>query len=79
VNTTREFDIEQATVDLFRVMGWKTANVMEEVLGEHGTLGRDNRGDVVLLRRLRPALEKLNPAAPVEAVEQAIEELTRER
>ncbi|XXX75942.1 type I restriction endonuclease subunit R [Sorangium sp. So ce134] len=79
MNATLESDIEQAALDLFTAMGWATANVMEEALGEHGTLGRDNRGDVVLLRRLRPVLEKLNPGAPAEAIEQAIEELTRDR
>lgn len=79
MNATLESHIEQATLDLFKAMGWAIANVMEEVLGEHGTLGRDNRGDVVLLRRLRPTLKKLNPAAPAEAIDQAIEELTRDR
>jgi type I site-specific restriction-modification system R (restriction) subunit len=80
VNATLESDIEQAALDLFKAMGWGTANVMEEVLGEHGTLGRDTRGDVVLLlRRLRPALEELNQGAPAEAIDQAIEDLTRDR
>ncbi|MGK4008360.1 HsdR family type I site-specific deoxyribonuclease [Sorangium sp. So ce1036] len=79
MNATLESDIEQAALDLFKAMGWETASVMEEVLGEHGTLGRDNRGDVVLVRRLRPALEKLNRGAPAEAIDLAIEELTRDR
>src|SRR5690606_9993209 len=40
---------------------------------------RENAGEVVLVSRLRPALERLNPGLPREAVEQAIEELARDR
>ncbi|APR84570.1 Type I restriction-modification system, restriction subunit R [Minicystis rosea] len=76
---TRESDVEQAALELFEDLGWSTADVMEEVLGEDGTLGRETRGDVVLLRRLRPALEKLNPGAPAAAIDLAIEALVRDR
>jgi type I restriction enzyme R subunit len=76
---TLESDVEQAAVTLFEDLGWTTANVMEEVLGAGGTLGREHRGEVVLLRRLRPALETLNPGVPAEALDLAVEELTRDR
>lgn len=76
---TLEADVEQAAVDLLEDMSWSTANVQYEELGEHGTLGRENKGEVVLLRRLRPALQKLNPTLSPEAIELAIEELTRDR
>ncbi len=76
---TSEADVEQIALDLFQDLAWSWDNVMDEVLGEHGTLGREHRGEVVLLRRLRPALEKLNPALPAEAIDLAIEELTRDR
>jgi type I restriction enzyme R subunit len=76
---TLESDVEQAAVELLEELGWSTANVMEEVLGAGGTLGRENRGEVVLLRRLRPMLEKLNPGEPAAAIDLAIEELTRDR
>jgi hypothetical protein len=33
---------------------------MEETFGPAGTLGREHKGEVVLQRRLRPALAKLN-------------------
>jgi len=36
-------------------------------------------GEVVLLVRLRPALQRLNPGLPAEALELAIQELTRDR
>jgi type I restriction enzyme R subunit len=76
---TSEADVEQIALDLFEDMQWSPENVMDEVFGEHGTLGREHRGEVVLLRRLRPALEKLNPGLPTEAIDLAIEELTRDR
>jgi type I restriction enzyme, R subunit len=76
---TLERDLEQAALDLFASMGWATANAMEEAFGERGTLGREHRGEIILRRRLRPALEKLNPGLPAEALDQAIEELTRDR
>lgn len=76
---TLEADVEAAALDLFSSMGWKVTNVQHEVLGEHGTLGRETRGDVVLVRRLRAALAKLNPGVPLAALDDALEELTRDR
>lgn len=46
--------------------------------GEGVYLGRENRGDVVLVNRLRIALEKHNPDSPKLAIDEAIEELTRD-
>ena len=43
------------------------------------SFGRENKGEVVLISRLRPALVKLNPALPTVALELAITELTRDR
>lgn len=76
---TLEADIEEAALDLFTEMGWATARVMDETFGDGGTLGRETKGDVVLFRRLRLALEKLNPKLPKEAIDQAIDLLTRDR
>ena len=44
-----------------------------------GLLGRETKGEVVLVGRLRAALEKLNPTLPPEAIAAAIDELTRDR
>lgn len=49
----------------------------EETFGPNGTLGRASERDVVLVRDLRSALERLNPNLPQSAREQAIEKLTR--
>ncbi len=42
-------------------------------------LGRETKGEVVLVSRLRAALERLNPALPPEAITAAVDELTRDR
>ncbi len=42
-------------------------------------LGREHRGEVVLTKYLFPALKKINPELPKEALEQAVEQLARDR
>ena len=71
--------VEQPAIRLFKELGWKTLNAQYEVLGETGTLGRDNKSEVFLVRRLRAAIEHLNPGAPSEAVEQAVVEVSKPR
>lgn len=84
--------VEQPAIALFSAMGWEAANCYNETYGldphpgplpegegERVILGRENRGEVLLISRLRPALEKLNPGVPTEAIRLAIEELTRDR
>jgi type I restriction enzyme R subunit len=48
-----------------------------ETFGPQGTLGRTSEREVVLVRDLRAALARLNPALPESAREQAVEKLTR--
>lgn len=58
-------------------LGWESVYAYNtETFGPRGTLGRDSERDVVLVRDLRAALERLNPDIPVQAREQAIEKLT---
>ncbi|TFH43890.1 MAG: type I restriction endonuclease subunit R, partial [ANME-2 cluster archaeon] len=71
--------VEQPTIALFAGLGWETANCFDEKFGENSTHGRETSSEVVLLPRLRSALERLNPALPKEAIELAIEELVRDR
>lgn len=71
--------VEQPAILLFEELGWEHVNAYNEKLGPHGTLGRDNKSEVFLVRRLRVAIERLNPDMPPEAVEQAIDEITRPR
>ena len=72
--------VERPAIELVGELGWETYNAYGELDHSGGSpLGREAKSDVVLTSRLRPALEKLNPEAPREAIEQAIEELTRDR
>ena len=71
--------LENATISLFAELGWETANCYSEEVGESNTLGRVTRDEVVLIPKLRTALEKINPDLPTEAILLAIEEITRSR
>ena len=71
--------VEQPAIALLEGMGWETLNCYGEFEQGSGPLGRENKGEVVLTRRLRAALEQLNPDASNEAINEAIGELTRSR
>ncbi|MBK7355656.1 type I restriction endonuclease subunit R [Propionivibrio sp.] len=71
--------VEQPAIGLFATLGWQTVSALEETFGAGGTLGRETRGEAVLVERLRAALCKFNPALPPEAIQTAIDELTRDR
>jgi type I restriction enzyme R subunit len=71
--------LEQATIQLFAELGWHTVNCFHETFGTGGTVGRDNAGEVVLTARLRPALQRLNPDLPREAIDLAVDDLVRDR
>ena len=76
---TEDHLVEQPAIGLFAALGWQTVSAMEETFGDGGTLGRETRGEVVLVDRLRAALVKFNPTLPSEAINSAIDELTRDR
>jgi type I restriction enzyme R subunit len=71
--------VEQPAIELFGKLGWDHVNAYHEKLGVDGTLGRETRSEVFLTRRLRDALERLNPDAPASAIDQAIDEITKDR
>ena len=71
--------VEQSAIGLFVELGWTTVSAMEEVFGANGTLGCETSGLVMLVVRLRAALERLNPALPPEAMAAAVDELTCDR
>jgi type I restriction enzyme R subunit len=61
-------------------LGHGLACGLEETFApQGGSLGRSDRREVVLLPRLRAALERLNPGQPAQAISAAIEELSRNR
>jgi type I restriction enzyme R subunit len=71
--------IEQPAMSLFDGLNWMVRNYLEESFGQTGTLGRETPSEVVLISRLRPVLQKFNPELPPQAIESAIEELTKDR
>jgi type I restriction enzyme R subunit len=71
--------VEQPAIGLLAERGWRTLSAQDESFGVSGTLGRETRGEVVLLSRLRAALVKFNPNLPPEAISNAVDELTRDR
>lgn len=71
--------VEQPAIALLESLGWTHADLYAERLGVDGTEGRESESQVVLVRRLRGALERLNPGLPADAYDQAIEEIARDR
>ena len=71
--------VEQPAITLFAELGWNTVSALEEVVGPHGTLGRETKTESVLVLRLRAALNRLNPSLPPEALSTAVDELIRDR
>ncbi|MCH7672384.1 MAG: type I restriction endonuclease subunit R [Proteobacteria bacterium] len=76
---TEDALIEQPAIALFSEMGWEVLNCFDEEFGADGTLGRDNRGEVILLRYLRSALETINPQATALEIQSTIDVITRDR
>ena len=82
--------VEQPAIGLFAALGWQTVSALEESFGPSPPaplpegdgrvwLGRETRGEVVLVPRLRAALTRLNPTLPAEAIDAAVDELTHDR
>lgn len=72
--------VEQPAIALFDELGYETASCFHEKVGGSGsTLGRETTEEVILVPKLRSVLERLNPELDSEAINLAIEELTRDR
>ncbi|MCW5635541.1 MAG: type I restriction endonuclease subunit R [Rubrivivax sp.] len=71
--------VEKPAIDLLTSLGWSFKNLYTETFGELGSEGRESESQVVLTRRLRAALERLNPGLPADAYAQAMEQLARDR
>src|SRR5437016_7459532 len=70
--------VEQPAIELFDELGYETVNAYKEIDGVN-ILGRETTSEVVLVPRLRAALQRLNPFFSAVAIKLAIEELTRPR
>jgi len=72
--------LENETMDLFKSLGWdEVINCYDEKFGRGGTLGRETTADVILVPKLTKSLHVLNPDVPLDAIEQAIDEILRDR
>jgi type I restriction enzyme, R subunit len=71
--------VELPAIDCFASLGWDTVNLYDETFGAFGTERRKSAAEVILVSRLRKALQKLNPGHPEAAYEQAMERLTEDR
>ncbi|HON94027.1 MAG TPA: type I restriction endonuclease subunit R [Sedimentisphaerales bacterium] len=71
-----ESEIESAALDWLKAQGWETLFGPEIAPGEPAA-ERENYVQVVLERRLRQALQRLNPQVPSDALEEAFRKLTR--
>ena len=76
MTTLSEADVESAALSWLASVGWWTAHVPDIAPGTPGA-ERDDYGQVVLERRLRDALAKLNPSLPSSALDDAVRKLTR--
>jgi type I restriction enzyme R subunit len=76
---TEDALVERPAVALLAELGWETINAYHEFDRGASMLGREARCDVILTARLRLALQRLNPKAPPETIDQTVEELTRDR
>lgn len=71
---------EKPALELLSNLEWNVFDAFAETDGSQKELsGRERLDEVVLVKYLRPALEKLNPDAPIEAIEATITELQRDR
>src|SRR5438034_8192722 len=68
--------VEQAALAWVESVGWQVRSGAEIAPGEPAA-EREDYGQVVLEQRLHDALTRLNPALPVEAVDDALLKLTR--
>lgn len=71
---------EKPALDLLSGLGWEVFDAFAETDGALPELsGRERLDEVILIKYLRPALERLNPDAPADAINATIAELQRDR
>lgn len=85
---TEDALVEQPAIQLFSDLDWETAICWDEVFGSLDNesltnnpmfFGRETRNDVVLFARLQTALLKLNPDINKLIIQEAIDEIARDR
>lgn len=68
--------IEHSTIEILQAQGWDYANG-REISPEGLYCERDSFSDVLLLKRLREAIARINPGIPADAQEAAVQKVLR--
>lgn len=85
---TEDALVEQPAIQLFSELNWETVTCWDEVFGSVNDesllnkplfFGRETRNDVVLFARLKAALLRLNPQINSLVIQEAIDEIARDR
>ncbi len=77
---TEDVLVEKPAIEMLKDLGWEHVDAFHEFEQRGGSpLGRETKSEVVLISRLKPALGKLNPGLPPQAIDLAIEEILRDR
>ena len=76
MTTITEADVESAALDWLAALGWQVAHG-PDIAPDAPRTERDDYEQVVLERRLRDALERLNLSLPTSALDDAYRKLTR--
>lgn len=71
--------VEQPAIAVFKSLGWNYTNLYEENMGLDGDHGRDNRGEVILRKDFHSSIKKLNTNANPASIDQAFDEISRDR
>ncbi len=72
--------VEQPAIQLFqKELNYTYLNCFNEEMGLGSKLGRENRSIVVLNKKLRESLLKLNPTTPTQTINDAIKEINKDR
>ena len=71
--------VERPAIALLEQLGWEAFDAYGEFDLGASSLGRENKGEVILKTRLRLALLELNPESPVEAIHEAIDKICKDR
>ncbi len=71
-----EGDVEAATLEWFEQLNYTTFHA-SEIAPDEPNAERQDYADVVLINRLRSALEIINPQIPGDAIEEAVRKITR--
>jgi len=71
-----ENSIEQSAIEMLQLQGWEYAHG-KDISPEGIFCERESFSEIVLLKRLRAAIAKINPAIPLDAQEAAIQKVLR--